>query len=248
MRLFLGAHRACFALVGIETAGLLLDPPALLDDLDLAPRLVLDRLADEVDRVHVLDFAARAERRARLAHGHVDVGAQIALLHVAVAGAEIAQDRAQLCHIGLGLLGIADVRFRDNLHQRDAAAIEIDKGHRRRLVVQHFAGVLLQMQPLDADGGGLAAAEFDHNLALADHRRLVLADLIALRQVGVEIVLAVEHRAQIDLGVQPEPGPDSLPDAFLVDHGQHARHGSIDQRHLRIGVAAERGRGAGKQL
>ena len=33
---------------------------------------------------------------ARPAHRDVDVGAQGALLHVAVAGAEIAQDRAQL--------------------------------------------------------------------------------------------------------------------------------------------------------
>ncbi len=111
MRFFLGAHRARLALVRVEQPRLLVDRAAILDDLDLAPRLVLDRLADEVDRVHVLDFAAGAERTARLAHGNVDVGAQRALLHVAVAGAEIAQDRAQLCYIGLGLLGVADVRF-----------------------------------------------------------------------------------------------------------------------------------------
>ena len=36
-----------------------------------------------------------------LAHRHVDVGAQAALLHVAVAGAEIAQDRAQLGEVRL---------------------------------------------------------------------------------------------------------------------------------------------------
>jgi hypothetical protein len=84
---------------------------------------------------------------------------QVALLHVAVAGAEITQDRAQLGHIGL-VLGVADVRFRDNLYQRDAGTVEVDKGHRRRLIVQRLAGILLQMQPLDADGGGLAALEF----------------------------------------------------------------------------------------
>ena len=61
---------------GIEQARLLLDRAALLDDLDLAARLVLDRLADEADRVDVLDLAARAERRAGLAHRDVDVGAQ----------------------------------------------------------------------------------------------------------------------------------------------------------------------------
>ena len=79
------------------------------------------------------------------------------------------------------------------------------------LVVQRLAGVLLQMQPLDADRDGLAAVEVDHDLALADDRRLVLADLIALRQIRIEIVLAVEHRAQIDLRVEAEPGAHRLP-------------------------------------
>ncbi len=248
MRLFLRAHRARLALVGIVEPRLLVDGAALLEDFDLAPRLVLDRLADEGDRVHVLDLAAGAERRAGLAHGDVDVGAQRPLLHVAVAGAEIAQDRAQLGHIGLGLLGVADVGLGHDLHQRHAAAVEIDMGHRRRPVVQQLAGVLLQMQPLDADGRGLAAVELDDHLALADDRRLVLADLVALRRVRIEIVLPVEHRAQVDLCVQPQPGPDSLSDAFLVDDRQHARHRRVHQRHMAVRLAAERSGGAREQF
>ena len=90
--------------------------------------------------------------------------------------------------------------------------------------------------------------QIDDDLALAHDRRLVLADLVALRQVGIEIVLAVEHRFQIDPRLEPEAGADGLPDALLVDHRQHAGHGRIDERHVRIGFAAERGRGAGKEL
>ncbi len=116
------------------------------------------------------------------------------------------------------------------------------------LVVQRFAGILLQMQPLDADGDGLATFEIDDHLALAHDRRFVLADLVALRQVGIKIILAVEHRFQIDLGVEPKPGADRLLDAFLVDHRQHARHGGVDQRYVAVGRAAEFGRGAGEQL
>ena len=115
-------------------------------------------------------------------------------------------------------------------------------------VVQALAGVLLQMQPLDADGDRLAALEIDGDLALADDRLLVLADLVALRQVGIEIVLAVEHRLQIDLGLQPQPGAHGLAHALLVDHRQHAGHGGVDQRDVAVGRAAEFGRGAGKQL
>ena len=152
----------------------------------------LDRLADEADRIDVLDLAARAEGLARPAHRDIDVGAQRTLLHIAVAGAEIAQDRPQLRHIGLGLLGRAHVGLRDDLHQRDARAVEIDEGFRRRLVVQRLAGVLLEMQPLDADFDPLGRRHIDGDDALADDRALILRDLIALRQIGIEIVLAIE--------------------------------------------------------
>ena len=61
VRLFLRAHGAGLALAGIEQARLLIDRAAILDDADLPARLVLDRLADEADRVDVLDLAAGAE-------------------------------------------------------------------------------------------------------------------------------------------------------------------------------------------
>ena len=152
-----------------------------------------------------------------------------------------------LARIGLGLLGRAQVGLRHDLHQGDAGAVEVDERHGGVLVVQRLAGVLLEMQPLDADPDG-AVRHVDRDLALAHHRRLVLADLVALRQVRIEIVLAVEHRAQVDLGLEPEPGAHRLGDAFLVDHRQHAGHRGIDQRHLRVGRRPERGRGAGEQL
>ena len=114
--------------------------------------------------------------------------------------------------------------------------------------MQRLAGVLLEVEALDADLDALAVGHVDDDLALPDDRRLVLADLIALRQVGIEIVLPVEDRIEIDLRLQPESGADRLHDAGLVDHWQHAGHGGIDQRNVRIGLAAERGRSAGEKL
>src|SRR5258706_12634135 len=239
MRLFLGAHRAGLALVRIEQPGFLLDGTAVFENADLAARLVFDGLADEGDRVHVLDLAAGAERLPRLAYRDVDVGAQIALFHVAVAGAEIAQARAQLHHIGFGLLGRANVRFGDDLHQGDAGTVEVHIGHGRAAVVQGLAGILFQMQPLDAYGDALAARKLDDHLALADDRRLVLADLVALRQIRIEIVLAVEYRAQVDLCFQPEPGANRLRHAKFIDDRQHARHRRIDQRNMAVRLAPE---------
>jgi hypothetical protein len=74
MRLFLRAHGARLALVWIEQPRLLIDRAAIFEDRDLATRFRLDGLADEADRVDVLDLAARAEIATRPAHRHVHVG------------------------------------------------------------------------------------------------------------------------------------------------------------------------------
>ena len=118
----------------------------------------------------------------------------------------------------------------------------------RVLVVQALARVLLQMQPLDADDHPLATEEIDDDLALAHDRVFELADLIALGQIGIEIVFAVEHRPEIDLRLQAKPSADGLRDAALVDHRQHAGHGRVHQAHMRVGLAAEHRGRAGEQL
>jgi hypothetical protein len=103
------------------------------------------------------------------------------------------------------------------------------------------------MQTLDADLDPLAI-DVEQHLALAHDRVLELADLVALRQVRVEIVLSVEHRALVDLGLEPQARADGLANAFLVDHRQHAGHGRIHEAHIGIGRIAEGRRRAGKQL
>ena len=76
---------------------------------------------------------------------------------------------------------------------------------------------------------GDARAHLDQHLALAHDGVVELADLVALRQVGVEIVLAVEGRVQVDLGLEAQPGAHRLRHAGLVDDGQHARHSQADR-------------------
>ena len=119
------------------------------------------------------------------------------------------------------------------------------------LVVHQLARVLLDVDALDADLLGAALVllvEQDLDLALAHQRMVELADLIALRQVGVEIILAVEAAPAVDHRVERHAGAHRLADALAVGHRQHARHGRVDQRDLRVGLGAERRRRAGEQL
>src|SRR5436305_6462152 len=114
--------------------------------------------------------------------------------------------------------------------------------------MEQLARILFQMQSLDPYRDGAAIGQFNDDLSFADDRRLVLAYLIALRQIGIEIVLAVDHRAPIDPGVEAKAGADRLPYAFLVDDRQHARHRRVDERDVAVGLATEFRRCSGKQL
>ena len=89
------------------------DVSAVFDDADLPAGFVLDRLLDESGGVHVLDFAARSEfARARRTHRYVDVGPEIAVLHVSVAGSQVTHDLPKLEDVGGGLLRASEIRAR----------------------------------------------------------------------------------------------------------------------------------------
>jgi len=66
--------------------------------------------------------------------------------------------------------------------------------------MDRLAGILFQMQALNPDRKALTIIAFAFQHALTDDRELELRDLIALRQIGIEVVFAVEARGEIDFG------------------------------------------------
>ena len=101
---------------------------------------------------------------------HVDIRAHVAVLHVAIAGAQVAQDLAQLDDIGRGFFGAANIGARDDLHQRHAGAVEIDERHVRVHVVDRFAGVLFKVNALDPYERAHTSAHIHQHFAFADNR------------------------------------------------------------------------------
>ena len=79
-------------------------------------------------------------------------------------------------------------------------------------------------------GGG-----FDQHFAFAHDGMVQLADLVALRQVRVEVILAVKGRVEIDLRLEAKAGAHGLFDAEFIDDGQHAGHGGIDEGDVGVG-------------
>ena len=170
------------------------------------------------------------------AHRDVAVDAQAALLHVDVGDAELAHRLAQQPRPGGRLGGAAQVGLGDDLDQRRAAAVEVDQrgagavDAARLADVDHLRRVLLEVGAVDAHVAEPAGA---------GDRNVVLADLVGLRAVGIEVVLAVEDRARRDLALQRRGDLQRVVDRLLVDHRQHARMGEADRAGVDVGLVAE---------
>ena len=215
--------------------------------VDLARDFVVDGLLDVAERIDVLDLGARAELLgADLAHRHVGVAAERAFLHVAVADLEIANQRVHFLEIGHGFFRRAHVGLGDDFDERRAGAVEVDAGLLRQAFMQRLAGVFFQVRTRDTDTLLCAIVEHDVHVTLANHRQLVLADLVTLGQIRIEVVLAREHRTRRDLGIDGQPEFHRHAHGFAVEHRQHARIGEIDEIRLRIGPLAV-GRGGSRE-
>ena len=116
-------------------------------------------MAEIACRLIFLILAGRADR-------YVHIGAQVAVLHVPVASAQVTQDLAQFGHISGGFFGAANIGAADNLHQRHARAVQVHKGHVRVHVMDRLARILLQMDALDPHQTRDTGAHLDQNLAL----------------------------------------------------------------------------------
>jgi hypothetical protein len=106
--------------------------------------------------------------------------------------------------VGHGFPARTHVRLGDDLQQGRAGAVQVDAGHAVEVFVQALAGVLFQVGAGDADGffhavAGLVA-DLDGQAAALDDGQLELADLVALGQVGVEVILAGEDVGAVEFG------------------------------------------------
>ena len=102
-----------------------------------------------------------------------------------------------------------------------------------------FTGILFHVDTLDTHEPRRPIAHFHQHLTFAHDRVVKLRDLIALRQVGVEIVLAVKSGIQVDPRLETQPRAHRLFYTEFIDHGQHAGHGCINKSHIRVRLGPE---------
>ena len=116
------------------------------------------------------------------------------------------------------------------------------------ILVQALARILFQMRAGEANLDLASRGGEDHDLSALNDGNLVLADLIALRQVGIEVVLAREHAPLVDRSAHGQAEADGALDRAFVQHRQHARQGDVDRRGLAVRRRTEGGRGCRKDL
>ena len=145
----------------------------------------------------------------------------------------------ELAEASGGLLRGAQVRGGHHLEQRRAGPVEVDAGLAGVGIMDGLAGVLLEMGAHDAhfDGGAVIEGHLQH--AGTDDRRRQLADLIALGQVWVEVVLAVEAAVFADLGADGQAELDRHAYRGLVQHRQHPRQPQVNRAGQAVRRCAE---------
>ena len=92
------------------------------------------------------------------------------------------------------------------------------------------------------------AIHVDGDAAARDYRQFVLADLVALWQIGVKVILARKYRAARNGATNGKTKADGSFHRALVQHRQHARQGNVHAARLGVGRGAEGNGGAGKYL
>src|SRR5205085_11935207 len=93
-----------------------------------------------------------------------------------------------------------------------------------------------------------AAIDGDGEAAAQRQRTFVLRNLIALRQVRIEVVLAREDRKRLNVAAERERRLDRVIDRGAVEDRQRARHAEAHGAHVRVRRRTERGAAAAEDL
>ena len=162
---------------------------AIFNLFNLPTHFKVDGLLHELEAVQVFNFAPCAQIVAGLAHRHVGIAPEAALLHVAVANANPSHNFVQLFGIGHRLIARANVRLGHNFQKRCARAVQVNAALANEVFVQRFARVFFQVRAHQTNGF-LFVADKERHLATLNDWDFKLTDLIALGQVWVEIIFA----------------------------------------------------------
>ena len=149
------------------------------------------------------------------------------------------------------LLGAAQVGLGHDLDQGHARAVEVDAAPSARpgeALVEQLPRVLLHVDPREAHPPVHAVRRRERDEPGRGERPLVLRDLVALREVGVEVVLPLEDRHGLDGAARGEGRAQGQGDRLAVEDGQRPGQPQADRADERVRLGAEAVGAAAEQL
>ena len=97
-----------------------------------------------------------------------------------------------------------------------------------------LAGVFFHVQPGDAYTLACPSLARDVDVAVFGQRLVILRNLVALGQIGIEVVLAREDGGLADAAVQCHRGADGVFDRFAIQHRKGSRESQAYRADVRI--------------
>src|ERR687897_5352 len=122
------------------------------------------------------------------------------------------------------------MRLSHDLHEWHPGPVEIDEADLYPIrigAVNEPSSVFLDVDTSDAGSPRLAPGN-ELEMSVNRQRKVVLRDLVALRQVGVEVVLAVEFAEWWNHTVERNASQDRRLNSRFVQHRQRARGTTAD--------------------
>ena len=99
--------------------------------------------------------------------------------------------------------------------------------------------VFFEVEACDADSLFRAIFEFDIDPAIFGKWFVELRDLVALREIGIEVILPSEDRLAVDAAVDRDRSADALRDRLAIEHWQCTGKSEDDGVSLGVCVVAE---------
>jgi hypothetical protein len=145
---------------------------------------------------------------------------------------------------------VPHIRVTHDLDERHAAAIEVQRRRPvgvRKPFVQRLARILFEVHADDADASRVSA-RLELQYPLGGERTVVLRYLIALRQVGIEVVLPREHGPLVNRAPERKRRARGELHRLAVEDGERARQPETHGARVGVGRRAEARAAAAEQL
>ena len=201
------------------------DRPARLKDFSLSRNLKGDRLLHRAERVHILHLGTRTERCILTwANRDICLNAHLPVLHLRIGGADGAQQEAELFGVAAGRFRITNVWLGHDLKQRNTGAVVVDEAGAlpvTPLLVPKARRILFEVRAVNAHATRSGARRYLNGAVLGE-REVELTDLVSLREVWIEVVLAIPDRGRWRSGADRGTNGKHLLNGGLVRHWECA--------------------------